>query len=417
MPAAHADILLVADEPTAREVTRAGGGVPILHLSEPYRALEELSRHPHRVVLAAEGVPDPKGFARAARRLAPAARVYALCTAAGEADLRAAGLGEIDDYYLMPPAREDIARMLQAGAEGRYEPVARVDRPTAAEMSASEVAALIESAGTLSSLAVHLAEMVAAWVGAPVHWAHAAGDEAGEPLLLLDGSDGPQVLLAGPDIQVPAAVRGKLAGLQALAGALTGQARRAESLHRLAITDFLTGAHNRRYFYHFTDRLLRRAAKEKFHVTVLLFDIDDFKRYNDTYGHATGDEILCETASLMSKVTREHDVVARIGGDEFAVLFWDAEPPRQPDSRHPQEVSDVAGRFLQALSRHEFASLGPEARGVLTISGGLATFPWDGRTCRDLLRHADTGLRQAKAAGKNAIYLVGQGSIGEPSED
>jgi len=417
MPAGNADILLVADEEIARDVTRAGNGTPVMHLPEPYEALEELARHPHRVVIVSQGVPDVKGFARAAHRLDPAARVYALCTPAGEADLRAGGLGDIEDYFLVPPTREDIDRMLAGEAEGRYEPVARPESPAAAEVSASEVAALIESAGTLASLAVHLAETVEAWVGAPVHWAHAAGDEPGEPLLLLDGSDGPRVLLAGPEVEVPDAIRGKLAGLQTLVGALAGQARRTEALHRLAITDFLTGAHNRRYFYHFADQLLRRAAKEKFHITVLLFDIDNFKRYNDTYGHAAGDEILIETASLMKKVTREHDIVARIGGDEFAVLFWDAEPPRQPDSRHPQEASEVAGRFLQTLSDHEFAALGPEARGVLTISGGLATFPWHGRTCRELLRHADTALRQAKAAGKSAIHLVGQGPIEEGCGD
>ena len=73
---------------------------------------------------------------------------------------------------------------------------------------------------------------------------------------------------------------------------------------------------------------------------------------------------------------------------------------------------ELAGRFVQALSTHEFPSLGPEARGVLTISGGLATYPWDGQDCRELLRCADAGLREAKTSGKNAIHLVGRGPMG-----
>ena len=184
-------------------------------------------------------------------------------------------------------------------------------------------------------------------------------------------------------------------------------ARRTQSLHRLAITDHLTGAYNRRYFYHATDRILARAGANSFRVTLLLFDIDDFKRYNDAYGHAAGDEILRETTRLIRRTTRSHDVVARIGGDEFAVLFWDPAEPRHPNSKSPDTAYMVAERFRAAVSRHEFPSLGPEARGALTISGGLATFPAGGRTCRELLRTADGALRGVKKTGKNAFRLIG----------
>jgi diguanylate cyclase (GGDEF)-like protein len=142
-------------------------------------------------------------------------------------------------------------------------------------------------------------------------------------------------------------------------------------------------------------------------VTLLLYDIDDFKHYNETYGHAAGDEILRETAILMKRTSRSHDVVARIGGDEFAVLFWDVQPPRRASSKPLQDFQRLAERFCRAVSAHSFASLGPEARGVLTISGGLANFPADGQTCRDLLRAADQALRSVKRSGKNAIQIVG----------
>src|SRR4029079_13318259 len=127
-----------------------------------------------------------------------------------------------------------------------------------------------------------------------------------------------------------------------------------------------------RYFHRFLATILERAARERFRLTLLLFDIDNFKGYNDRYGHAAGDEILRETARLMQSVVRKGDVVARIGGDEFAVIFWDAEEPRQPTSQPPQSVLGAAQRFQRAICEHRFPKLLDQAPGTLTISGGLA---------------------------------------------
>ena len=139
---------------------------------------------------------------------------------------------------------------------------------------------------------------------------------------------------------------------------------------------------------------------------LLLYDIDNFKRYNDTYGHGAGDQILKETAALMRQTTRSQDLVARIGGDEFAVLFWDPHP-RSPGSSPPDSAYILADRFRRAVTRHEFPFLGSDATGALTISGGLASFPDDGATCRGLLRAADRGLKKVKETGKNGIRLAG----------
>jgi len=408
------DILLVADDGVAAELAEACPQRTFARRDDPYDALEELARGSYDAVLLAEGYPDPGGFARAVRRLGRPTRAFLLCSPAGEADLRGAGAEEFDDYFIHPPSPEDLERIF--GAPTAAAPEAGAGAPAGgqpAAMTAAEVAAAVEAACSLEGLCEHLAGLVRRWTGLQARWAEAADpSETGEPLLLLD-ADPPRVLLADGSPELPPAAREKLASLQVLLGPLAGQVRRTEALHRLAITDHLTGAYNRRYFYHLTDQLLERARRERFRVTLLLYDIDDFKRYNDAYGHAAGDEILRETVQLMNRVTRTHDVVARIGGDEFAVLFWDAEPRRRPDSEHPQAALDVAGRFLDALKRHEFGSLGPEARGVLTISGGLATYPWDGQTCRDLLRHADRGLRQAKQSGKSTIRLVGGEPLGQ----
>ncbi len=181
-------------------------------------------------------------------------------------------------------------------------------------------------------------------------------------------------------------------------------------LWRLAMQDELTELWNRRYFNRFLEDVLKRAAQKRFHVSLLLFDIDDFKYYNDRYGHSAGDQILRETAHLMRSLVREHDVVARIGGDEFAVIFWDAAGPRRPNSTHPHDPIQVAQRFRKAIAAHRFPKLGHQAHGTLTISGGLAGYPWDGHTPQALIDHADKMAMQSKNQGKNAIAF-GPGAV------
>ncbi len=171
----------------------------------------------------------------------------------------------------------------------------------------------------------------------------------------------------------------------------------------MAMRDELTGAWNRRYFHRYLHAVLRQAQRESKSVTVLLFDIDDFKRYNDRYGHEAGDEILRQTVQLMRAVVREPDVVARIGGDEFAVVFFDHDSPRRANSQHPSDLLKITDRFRRALSTHRFAKLGAQAVGSLTVSGGLATYPRDGQTPAELVARADAMAMQAKREGKNAI--------------
>ncbi|MHC4285079.1 MAG: GGDEF domain-containing protein, partial [Planctomycetota bacterium] len=156
-------------------------------------------------------------------------------------------------------------------------------------------------------------------------------------------------------------------------------------LEKLATEDDLTGLKNRRYIREFSRQIIEHAMKENGRVTLLIFDIDNFKHYNDVYGHSAGDEILSQAAVLMRRCCRGHDVVGRIGGDEFAVVFWD-EPQaksagmsaegserRSAMAQHPKEAISVAKRFQKELGKAELHLLGPEGKGVLTISGGLAS--------------------------------------------
>ena len=199
---------------------------------------------------------------------------------------------------------------------------------------------------------------------------------------------------------------------------------KVKQLEKLATEDELTGLKNRRYIWEFSRQIIERARGENGRVTLLIFDIDNFKHYNDVYGHSAGDEVLKQAAVLMRRCCRGHDVVGRIGGDEFAVVFWD-DPRRKPIKEeaerrsamadHPKEAIFIAKRFRKGLGKAELHLLGPEGKGVLTISGGLASFPCDGATIGELFEQADKALLEAKRSGKNKIYLVGspQGDIAE----
>ncbi len=180
---------------------------------------------------------------------------------------------------------------------------------------------------------------------------------------------------------------------------------RQQSLRRAAFTDPLTGAWNRRYFDSFLEAALERARYARRTVTVLIFDIDGFKRYNDDFGHPAGDEILIETVRALKGSVRPSDRVCRIGGDEFAVIFDEPEGPRVRGSRPPESVYVLAKRVQRQIGEKKFPKLGDDAPGQLTISGGLAAFPWDGHDAETLLKKADDLACDSKRRGKNAISL------------
>ncbi|MCZ7633895.1 GGDEF domain-containing protein [Synechococcales cyanobacterium CNB] len=181
-------------------------------------------------------------------------------------------------------------------------------------------------------------------------------------------------------------------------------------LRQAAFRDPVTGAWNRRYFDRFLTVAIDRAREARRSLTVLVFDIDNFKQFNDKHGHGAGDEILRETVRMLTSVVRPTDRVCRIGGDEFAVIFYEPHGPRDPGSRHPASVFDIAERFQRQVHSCRFPKLAGLAPGTLTISGGLATFPWDGSTAEKLLDRADRLALESKEAGKNVITL-GPGAL------
>ena len=400
---ASSHLLLVAERAVGGALADRLGRRRCAALSDPYEALREMSRRHWPTIVLTAGRADFAGLCRASRRLQKDSRLYAICSPATEPEVRALLGRPLDDYFIYPLTRRELSALRGAAARPPGGPAGQ------APALARQMAELIEVADSIAGLENHLLAAVGALVGAPVTWTELDQMPADAQPLLLAAGDAPRVLVPHGPMRSSGEARDYLATVQAALGALWATARRTEELRRLAITDHLTGAYNRRHFYRQTERVLQQAGRNGAEVTLLLYDIDDFKRYNDTYGHAAGDEILRDTAALMKKITRSQDVVARIGGDEFAVLFAESDKPRLPGSRPPENAYALADRFRKAVQAMAFKSLGPEATGTLTISGGLAVFPRDGRNVRELLRVADMGLREAKASGKNAIHLIGLG--------
>lgn len=240
-------------------------------------------------------------------------------------------------------------------------------------------------------------------------------DVLSHPVATPDGDGGTLYALFAADAD-ELLVRDLLGALAGPIGKAAALATRHAALQRMAITDELTGVYNARYFRHFLQRILEKARQMHFPVTLLLFDIDDFKHYNDRYGHGVGDEILKQTAAMMKRSTREHDLVARIGGDEFAVVFWDKDGPRQPReprqgnvSRPPHSPVQVFERFQRLIRSPDFTALGPTGQGQLGISAGLAVYPYEGHDVTSLIAAADDALMQGakKQGGKNCLYIVG----------
>lgn len=169
-----------------------------------------------------------------------------------------------------------------------------------------------------------------------------------------------------------------------------------ESLERTSGVDPVTGLHNDRAFRSAVQSELRRARRFGGHVSVALFDLDDFERVNAATGRLVGDRILRELGILLKNKSRDIDFAARPGEDEFALLL--------PETDRGG-ASLVAERFRHEVEDH-FRRREIAADGLhVTVSAGIATYPQDARSPEDLVARAAQALYRAKASGKNAIQV------------
>lgn len=167
----------------------------------------------------------------------------------------------------------------------------------------------------------------------------------------------------------------------------------ATSLHdekRKAYTDGLTGLYNRRYFNERIEEAAGRALAEKSCLSLILLDIDNFKKYNDTYGHPEGDRLLKIVAGTMEGTIREQDILARYGGEEFAIILTN--------------TNNTTAMQIAERIRHSVVGISPKlVKAPVTISAGVATLPDHAKESDSLINFADKSLYQAKETGKNKV--------------
>ncbi|VAX33129.1 hypothetical protein MNBD_NITROSPIRAE03-917, partial [hydrothermal vent metagenome] len=188
-----------------------------------------------------------------------------------------------------------------------------------------------------------------------------------------------------------------LASMMALVGnqisLIVEKIRLFEETRRLSITDDLTGLYNVRFFYRSLESELARARRYQDVFCLVIFDIDDFKLTNDTYGHQVGDDILREVAEIILNSARKTDIVARYGGEEFVIIL-----PRTSKT----EALLLADRIRERVEENVF-NKNNHIKIHITVSGGISGFPEDGKTAKDLLYTADMALYRAKGSGKKKV--------------
>ena len=164
-------------------------------------------------------------------------------------------------------------------------------------------------------------------------------------------------------------------------------------LQEMANRDGLTGLYNHRYFHEQLSQDFLRAKRYHENLSCILFDIDFFKKFNDTYGHQTGDVVLKALATVIQRATRESDLAARYGGEEFAIVLYYTDGPA---------AYQAAERLRTMVESHEVQDNGNVLR--VTISVGVATFPHEKiHDSKELIEHADQALYKAKDNGRNRV--------------
>jgi two-component system cell cycle response regulator len=180
--------------------------------------------------------------------------------------------------------------------------------------------------------------------------------------------------------------------------ALRTMAQEREYYKDLSNSDGLTKISNYRHFNHVLQLEIDRQRRYRRPLTLLMIDIDDFKRTNDHFGHLIGDMVLIKIAALLTAEIRGFDFVARYGGDEFTVIL--------PEITEKEALA-VGRRIMKAIGLHEFQSPEHKEIGTISVTIGIASFPKDAAEGQELVAKADQAMYAGKSAGKDCICIFG----------
>jgi diguanylate cyclase (GGDEF)-like protein len=183
--------------------------------------------------------------------------------------------------------------------------------------------------------------------------------------------------------------------LQALSRKNEELVRFNEALWDQATRDGLTGLYNYRYFQEALSREIARSTRHGKTLSLILLDLDSFKKYNDEHGHQMGDDVLRGIGEILLHRIRQTDVAARYGGEEFVVLLPEV------DREHGMQVAET---LRETIAGHPFPGRESQPMGAITASFGMAVFPEDGTDFLSLFRQADRAMYRAKQAGGNRVH-------------
>ncbi|MCD2449660.1 diguanylate cyclase [Methylicorpusculum oleiharenae] len=169
----------------------------------------------------------------------------------------------------------------------------------------------------------------------------------------------------------------------------------------LAMTDPLTGAHNRRYFIDMLKNEMSRARRYQHPMSLMVIDIDRFKNINDSFGHDAGDQVIMEVVKTSAEVLRKNDVFSRFGGEEFTILM--------PETTL-EEAAQIAARLCEKVAETQLATDHHQIN--FTVSGGVVQLEDGDLTPEAILKRADIALYQAKQQGRNRIVVAGMNNNG-----
>ena len=167
-------------------------------------------------------------------------------------------------------------------------------------------------------------------------------------------------------------------------------------LREQSVRDHLIGLFNRRYMEETLERELLRASRKHLSLGIIMLDVDNFKRFNDTYGHAAGDAILRELGTLLLGHVRGEDIPSRYGGDEFIIVLPDAS----------REMTRERAERLCEHARHFNIQFEGQTLEAVTLSIGVAVFPDHGSTSAALMKAADAALYRAKREGQGRVVMA-----------
>jgi diguanylate cyclase (GGDEF)-like protein len=198
------------------------------------------------------------------------------------------------------------------------------------------------------------------------------------------------------DPRIPPALQSSLRTMLEPPALMLDMAIQLQRVEALSVTDDLTGLYNSRYLNQVLRRESKRASRSGRPLSLLFLDLDTFKMVNDTHGHMCGSRALAEAAAVIKRCSRETDIVARFGGDEFSVIL--------PDTGSEGAFA-VAERMRERMAEHQFLA-GDGLDIHLTTSIGVATLPDVAASAEELLKAADTAMYRVKDAGKDGVRLA-----------